>query len=367
MVIRKTGDKIDLSPASEDMETEYIVTIGIPVYNVEKYIRQTLDSALAQTFQSIEFLICDDCGTDGSIDIVHEYQQTHPRGKDIRIVRQPQNMGIGAARNRMMDEAQGLFFYSLDADDMITPNAIELLYNAAKEQNAELVYGSYERLFVNGEKQRTEKYPYPYKVFTEPDEYAMYAYNEGVQVMNWNYLLSMDIIRKNHLRVTPVGHGYGEDFTYTVDLPTYVTRVVLLPDITYQYYIEEKVFSGKRHKVILREQMDKAIEAIDKKKRRRELKGKPYYAKRCATLLMYDYSFVCQILARRNEAVPPYTNKEIKKIMWQPMTFWEIMRSRQSKKQNFLAWVVNHVPTWLSMQLLTVLKHISGRYYTRVK
>ena len=40
----------------------YEVTIGIPVYNVEKYIRQTLDSALAQTFQSIEFLICDDCG-----------------------------------------------------------------------------------------------------------------------------------------------------------------------------------------------------------------------------------------------------------------------------------------------------------------
>ena len=67
----------------------YEVTIGIPVYNVEKHIRLTMDSVLAQTFPGIEFLICDDCGTDSSISIVEEYQQTHPRGKDIRIIRQP--------------------------------------------------------------------------------------------------------------------------------------------------------------------------------------------------------------------------------------------------------------------------------------
>ena len=62
----------------------YDVTIGIPVYNVEKYIRLTMDSALAQTFPNIEFLVLDDCGQDGSMNIVREYQKTHPRGKDIR-------------------------------------------------------------------------------------------------------------------------------------------------------------------------------------------------------------------------------------------------------------------------------------------
>ena len=67
----------------------YEVTIGIPVYNVEKYIRLTMDSALSQTFGSIEFLILDDCGTDKSMDVVREYQQTHPRGKDIHIISQP--------------------------------------------------------------------------------------------------------------------------------------------------------------------------------------------------------------------------------------------------------------------------------------
>jgi glycosyltransferase involved in cell wall biosynthesis len=334
----------------------YKVTIGIPVYNVEKYIRQTLDSALAQTFPDIEFLVLDDCGTDASIDIVREYQQKHPRGKDIRIVRQPQNMGIGEARNRMMDEARGRFFYSLDADDMISANAIELLYNAAQEHDAELVYGSYERLYVNGDSRRTEQYPYPYRVFTEPDEYALYAYNVGVQVMNWNYLISIDVIRKNHLRVTPVGHGYGEDFTYTVDLPTYVTRVVLLPDITYQYYIEENVFIGKRVKAMSRVQMDKSVESIDQKKHRTELSSRPYYAKRCATLLMYDYSFVKQILIRGKEADPPYTKKEIKRMMWCPMTFGQIVSSHQSRKQLLTAWLIGKLPAWLAVWLLSVTK-----------
>ena len=149
---------------------EYEVTIGIPVYNVERYIRPTMDSALAQTFPAIEFLICDDCGTDGSIDIVHEYQQTHPRGKDIHIVRQPQNMGIGEARNRMMAEARGKFFYSLDADDMIRKDTISLLYEAARKYDAQIVYGSREHLHDNGERRWSVQYPYPFRVFSKPDE-----------------------------------------------------------------------------------------------------------------------------------------------------------------------------------------------------
>ena len=56
----------------------YEITIGIPIYNKEKYIALTLETALAQTYQSIEFLVLDDRGTDGSMDVVREYQQTHP-------------------------------------------------------------------------------------------------------------------------------------------------------------------------------------------------------------------------------------------------------------------------------------------------
>ena len=341
----------------------YEVTIGIPVYNIERYIRLTLESALVQTFESIEFLICDDCGTDSSIDIVREYQQTHPRGKDIRILRQPHNMGIGEGRNRMMAEAQGRYFYSLDGDDAIAPRTIELLYTAAQEHHAELVYGSFERVYVEeGKTIRTEQFPYPHMVFTQPDEYAEYAYNHDVQVMNWNYLISMEVIRRNHLRVTPVGHGYGEDFTYTVDLPTYVTYVVMLPDITYQYYMRKKDFKDKRTHPISRKNMDLAIEAIAQKKaRKNELRGKSYYAKRCSVLLMYDYSFACQILAKGKDIDIPYTKAEIRHIMESPMTLGEILRSRQVRLKNLAFWLMGKLPPSLSVALIKTTGKISYR------
>ena len=124
----------------------YEITIGIPIYNKEKYIALTLETALAQTYENIEILVLDDCGTDGSMDIVREFQQTHPRGKDIRIVSQPHNMGIGEARNRIIEEAQGKYLFFLDADDTIIPDTIEGLVNVAKEYDAQVVMASYDKI-----------------------------------------------------------------------------------------------------------------------------------------------------------------------------------------------------------------------------
>ncbi len=89
----------------------YEVTIGTPVHNIGRYIHNAMESALAQAFQSIEFLVVDDCGTDDYTDIVREYQRSHPRGCDISIVRQPQNRGLGRVHNRIISEARGRQLY----------------------------------------------------------------------------------------------------------------------------------------------------------------------------------------------------------------------------------------------------------------
>ena len=334
------------------MSKNYEVTIGIPVYNAEKYIRLSLDSALSQTFQSIEFLFCDDCGTDSSVAIIKEYQQNHLRGKDIRILHQPQNMGIGAARNRMLAEAQGRYFYSLDADDSITENTIELLYNTAQKYQAEIVYGSFERVFVeNGIETGRKQFPYPLKVFTEEDLFADYGYHKGIQGMNWNYLIDIEIIRRNHLKVTEVGHGYGEDFTFTIDLPTYITRAVLLPDITYHYYNRD-INKPKKKKVLSRKYLNRAIDAIAEKKRRSELLGKRYYSKRISRLMMLDCSFACEMVGRRQDFDVPFSNREVRDMMWHPMTFWEIVTAKSGRYHNMLYWIYGVVPPFLCAILL---------------
>lgn len=334
------------------MSKNYEVTIGIPVYNAEKYIRLSLDSALSQSFQSIEFLFCDDCGTDSSVDIIKEYQQNHPRGKDIRILHQPQNMGIGAARNRMLAEAQGRYFYSLDSDDSITENTIELLYNTAQKYQAEIVYGSFERVFVeNGIETGRKQFAYPFTVFTEEDLFADYGYHKGIQGMNWNYLIDIDIIHRNHLKVTEVGHGYGEDFTFTIDLPTYITRAVLLPDITYHYYNRD-INKPKKKKVLSRKYLNRAIDAIAEKKRRSELLGKRYYSKRISRLMMLDCSFACEMVGRRQDFDVPFSNREVRDMMWHPMTFWEIVTAKSGRYHNMLYWIYGVVPPFLCAILL---------------
>ena len=104
------------------------ISIGMPVYNVEKYIKRSILSVLNQSIEcNLEILVIDDCGTDHSIDIVRDLQQNHPRGKDIRIVRQPHNMGCWAARNRVLDEAQGKYIFLIDSDDYLFEKKIKLL------------------------------------------------------------------------------------------------------------------------------------------------------------------------------------------------------------------------------------------------
>jgi hypothetical protein len=183
----------------------------------------------------------------------------------------------------------------------------------------------------------------------------MYAYYRWIQGMNWNYLIDLDVIRRNHLQVTPVAHGYGEDFTYTIDLPTYVSGAVLLPDITYQYYIRSSSTQIKKKKILSHEQFMLSIDAVNKKKARKELKGKPYYAKRISLLMMIDCSFACEMLKKRADFDVPFKNCEIRDVMWHPMSLWEILTSNSARKQNLFYYLIGKLPLVLSILLLRLM------------
>ena len=335
----------------------YEVTIGIPVYNVEKFIRLTMDSALAQTFRSIEFLVLDDCGTDSSMDIVREYQQTHPRGKDIRIVRQPQNGGLGRARNRIVKEAQGRYLYHLDADDAIVPNTIELLYANAQRYGADIVYGSYWRIEEYGEQTRRVPYQYPSSVFENEDEFAEFAYSsyDRLQCNNWNYLIDIAVLRNNSLKVPPV--NYWEDLSFTMDFPTYIHCAVLLPDITYYYYCRKGSLSNfQKRDHIAKDEILKTIHAVNQNKDNTDrLRGKPYFPRRMYKLLMTDFYMVCTILKKGDSIQPAFSKREIRDIMSSPLSLGEILRFRQARMPNLFLFILSILPPFLSVSLMEIV------------
>ena len=94
------------------------VSVIIPVYNVEKYLRECLDSVVNQTLKDIQIILIDDGSTDSSLGICKEYAQKDNR---IKIIEQ-KNQGAGAARNRGMSEAKGDYLYFLDSDDFLELN-----------------------------------------------------------------------------------------------------------------------------------------------------------------------------------------------------------------------------------------------------
>ena len=99
-----------------------IFSVIIPMYNVAKYLRQCLDSVLAQTFENFEVVCVDDGSPDHSVDIVETYDDAR-----IRIVRQ-ENMGLAAARNTGINASRGLFLALLDADDYWHPEKLSRHY-----------------------------------------------------------------------------------------------------------------------------------------------------------------------------------------------------------------------------------------------
>lgn len=119
------------------------ISVVIPVYNVEKYLRDCLNSVINQTIKEIEIICVDDGSTDGSSKILLEYADIDER---ISILKQ-ENLGLSMARNMGVKAAVGKYIYFLDSDDMIHCDALEILYNLSEEKNLEVVYFDGETFF----------------------------------------------------------------------------------------------------------------------------------------------------------------------------------------------------------------------------
>ena len=115
---------------------EIAVSVIIPVYNVEKYLRQCLDSVLQQTLREIEIICVDDGSNDGSPSILREYQAKDER---VRIVSQ-ENQGLSSARNIAMKKARGEFIYYIDSDDYLETDALEELYSLSTGNSLDAVF-----------------------------------------------------------------------------------------------------------------------------------------------------------------------------------------------------------------------------------
>ena len=176
------------------------VSVIIPIYNVEKYLAECIDSVINQTLNEIEIICINDGSTDNSLKIIKEYAK-----KDNRIKYFTQkNKGAGAARNLGLKHATGEYLGFIDGDDFANPDYLEKLYNKASTTNSDIVVCSANRYDIRTKK--IEKMPWALKVNYLPDinifsyrDMPKYIFNFG-QNWNWNKLYRHEFIKRNKIK-----------------------------------------------------------------------------------------------------------------------------------------------------------------------
>ena len=119
------------------------ISIIVPVYNVEKYLRHCLDSLIGQTMRDIEIICVNDGSSDNSLEILHEYAS-----RDCRIlVFDQSNGGVSVARNNALKHVRGEYFMFVDSDDWLDSETCEVTYRYAKQKNADCLMFSYTKEF----------------------------------------------------------------------------------------------------------------------------------------------------------------------------------------------------------------------------
>lgn len=330
---------------------KYDVTIGIPIYNSVSCIRTSLMSALSQSYSSIEIILVNDCCTDGTFDVVDYVLSSHERRDDVRILSHTKNQGVSVSRNQIIDEAQGEFLYFMDSDDAIAKNTIELLMQNARQYDAEMVFGSYQRIGISGVK---TIYQYPSKQLLNKDELASFAYRKyaGIQASACNFIVNTDILRLNHHRF--IDANYWEDLVFTFDLVILVSRAVLLPNITYSYICRANSLSHYQQRInISKNEVMRNVESINHLKATSSaLCTKEYYPYRCFNIAMTDFYIACYILKRRKTIVPKVTNQEIKSIMRHSASWRQIKSFRQCRLKNMIIYLVGKLPSILCVAVI---------------
>lgn len=202
------------------------ISIIIPVYNVEQYLRASLDSAVNQTLREIEFICIDDGATDSCPKILDEYA-----AKDSRfVIIHQKNAGVPAARNAGMKVARGEYIAFLDSDDLLDPTMCEKSFARAKESDADVVLFFFN--WFDGENNKNFRFDLvPRGEIT--DKMRCWDAREYCGTVIWNQIYRREFIEKNQIYFIP--GIFFDDVPFGLKSACFANKYAVLPEALYEY------------------------------------------------------------------------------------------------------------------------------------
>ena len=223
------------------------VTVIVPVYKVEAYLAECLDSLLSQDFKDFEVIAINDASPDSSLEILHRYQQSDSR---IMVIDLPENGGLGAARNVGLDAATGKYVLFLDSDDAIRPGSLSALVARAAATQAEVVLFGWTREYEDG---RVIAGAGRDILADAPDRFTAAEYPRILHLLQiaCNKLIQRDLIERIGLRFVD---GWYEDTPFTYPLLVAARSLTTLPMPLLRY--------RQRAEAITRTRSDRHVEVL---------------------------------------------------------------------------------------------------------
>lgn len=215
------------------MLEENLISVIIPIYNVEKYISRCLDSVINQTYKKIEIICVDDGSPDNSIKILKEYEKKDSR---IKIIRQ-ENGGLSSARNIGIKDSRGEYIFFLDSDDWLPLNSLELLYEDILLNKSDISVGNLIKVYPKKNKEiglkNLKKIDYSLKNYLE---YSINKKNFTANVVNKLYKTKI-IVENKILFKEKILY---EDFLFTVQYFIYCKKISVIKEAVYYYFLERE-------------------------------------------------------------------------------------------------------------------------------
>ena len=211
---------------------EELVSIIIPIYNVEKYLEVCIDSIINQTYKNLEIILVNDGSTDNSYNICKKFEEI-----DNRIVLvNKENGGLSDARNAGIEKAKGNYICFIDSDDYIDNEFIEMLYKAIKENDVDISQCGYKRFENSGKVVETHAYNESKSIKSRDfmiDSYFGHVDN----IVVWNKMYKTSIIKNMKF---PVGKIHEDEF-FTYKVLDRCENVFVIKECLYNY---RKNFDG---------------------------------------------------------------------------------------------------------------------------
>lgn len=209
-----------------------LISVIVPVYNVEKYLKKCVDSITSQTYKNLEIFLVDDGSTDSSGQICNEFEKNDAR---IKVIHK-KNGGLSDARNAGLDRAKGQYYAFIDSDDYIQDNTIEIMLNAIKKNKSEIAVCNMVRFLEEGE---------TVQFYCPTDHEVLYQGNQRYKTLNQpsvcNKLFEAKLFEGIRF---PKGKYYEDTFVYHEVLYR-ANNIVLTGTDSYWYLSREDSIVGQ--------------------------------------------------------------------------------------------------------------------------